>query len=411
MSFRPPPYSFRLCLSAFAALAAAAVVPTFGQSAAAPPPTSASATTHPPNAAEQRALVDSLGLDEMQEALRLLRGNYVNPADTDDRAVARATLSGLLSRLENGAFLLPAHAPSAPAAGGAAAREEVPGEFRTEIFPNHIGYARVGELTRPHLGDLEKALRDCVSAKLPAVILDLRATSAVNVNGGGDYELAAEVARKFLAKGRPLFTLKKPTGGGGQDQLFTTNADPLFTGRLVVVTDGDTAGAAEVAAGVLQAEKRALIVGGPTAGEAVAYADFALGGNAGALLRVAVAQIVLAANNASIFPGGVKPDLPAVTERAEKIAMFRASNAPPPAASPNNGPPVAPVGQFVFEVERPHFNEAALVAGLNPELDAARDAQARRREGLPPPRPRPRDGALQRAVDLLTAVDMLETKP
>ncbi len=363
-------------------------------------------------AAEQRALVDGLGLDEMQEALRLLRNNYVNPGDTDEKAVARATISGLLQRLENGALLLPVSRPApAPGANPApgnpalAAREEVPGDFRSEIFPNRSGYLRLGALSKEHVADLDKALKDFVSAKLPAVILDLRATSAANANGGGNYELAAEVTRRFVPKGRPLFTLKRPASGGGQDQLFTTNADPLFTGRLLVLTDADTAGAAEVIAAVLRADNRALVIGAPTAGQAVEYADFTLGGNAGALLRVAVAQIVLAGNQASIFPAGVKPDLPAATERAEKIAMFKTSAAagPPP-------PPAGPVAQFVFDVERPHFNEAALVAGLNPELDAARDAQARRREGLPMPRPRPHDTTLQRAVDLLTAMDALETR-
>lgn len=356
-------------------------------------------------AAEQRALVDGLGLDEMQEAIRLLRNNYVNPGETDEKAVTRATLSGLLKRLDNGALLVPVpRPPQPPANAGAGAalgnppplsREEPSGDFRSEIFPNRTGYVRLGGLTKEHVGELDKALKDFASAKLPATILDLRGTSATNTNGSGDYELAAEVARRFVAKGRPLFTLKKPAGGGGQDQLFTTNADPLFSGRLLVVADADTTGAAEVVAAVLRADGRALVVGAPTAGQAVEYADFTLGGNAGALLRVAVAQIVLAANNASVFPGGVKPDLPANTERADKLAMFKSKDA---------------VTAFVFDAERPHFNEAALVAGLNPELDAARDAQARRREGLPPVRPRPHDIALQRAVDLLTALDAMETK-
>ena len=135
--------------------------------------------------AEQRALVDGLGLDEMQEALRLLRNNYVNPGETDEKAVARATLSGLLSRLENGAMLVSApKQPPANAAGAgmgnppvATAREEVPGEFRSEIFPNRAGYARLGALTKEHVAELDKALKDFVSAKLSAVILDLRAKS------------------------------------------------------------------------------------------------------------------------------------------------------------------------------------------------------------------------------------------
>ena len=66
---------------------------------------------------------------------------------------------------------------------------------------------------------------------------------------------------------------------------------------------------------------------------------------------------------------------------------------------------------FVIESERPHYNEAALVARENPELDAAKEAQARRREGQPPPKLPPRDAPLQRAVDLALAADALELRP
>ncbi len=51
------------------------------------------------------------------------------------------------------------------------------------------------------------------------------------------------------------------------------------------------------------------------------------------------------------------------------------------------------------------MNEAALVAGLNPELDAAQLAQR-----TPGERPKPplRDATLQRAVDLVTTVSIYE---
>jgi hypothetical protein len=36
---------------------------------------------------------------------------------------------------------------------------------------------------------------------------------------------------------------------------------------------------------------------------------------------------------------------------------------------------------FVFEVDRPHLNEAALLSGTNPEIDASQAAQRRRAQG------------------------------
>lgn len=53
---------------------------------------------------------------------------------------------------------------------------------------------------------------------------------------------------------------------------------------------------------------------------------------------------------------------------------------------------------FVFERERVQMNEAALVAGTNPEIDAEEPA-----EGLV-------DRPLQRAVDLVTALRIFRDK-
>ena len=122
------------------------------------------------------------------------------------------------------------------------------------------------------------------------------------------------------------------------------------------------------------------------------YTDLRLSG--GTLLRVAVSQVVLPAN-LSIFPDGVKPDIPVKTPRANKVAVFQQSQ----------GKSIAP---FVFEAERPRFNEAALVSGVNPEFDLARDRQAALREGKPPPPLPLRDPVLQRAFDLATSLSTLD---
>lgn len=355
----------------------------------------------PPRPPDARAVLEGLNPDEVNEAVKLLRSYYVNPGDADDRALARATVAGVLARLDRGALLLPAPPkPGQPPVP--AAREEVPGDFRTETFPNHVGYLRLGAWSRDRLADLDKALRGFASTAIPAVVVDLRATTG----GGGDtFELAAEVLRRFVPKGRALFTLRRPApaaGGGAPDRLFTATADPLYPGRLFVVADADTAGAAEAVAAVLRAERGALVVGSPTAGQAVEFADFGLGGEGSPILRLAVAQVLLPPKDAPLYPGGVRPDLPVGQGRGAKLDIFRQSVA--------NGA-VGSMAPFIIESERPHYNEAALVARENPELDAAKEAQARRREGQPPPRLPPRDAPLQRAVDLALAADALEPRP
>jgi hypothetical protein len=61
---------------------------------------------------------------------------------------------------------------------------------------------------------------------------------------------------------------------------------------------------------------------------------------------------------------------------------------------------------FVYETERPHLNEAALLAGTNPEVDAA-EAQRRNRGREKQPT---RDPVLQRALDLVTSLEIYQKR-
>ena len=60
---------------------------------------------------------------------------------------------------------------------------------------------------------------------------------------------------------------------------------------------------------------------------------------------------------------------------------------------------------FVFETDRPHLNEAALLAGTNPEIEAAQKARtAAQRRRIPALH----DPVLQRGVDLVTSIEVYE---
>ena len=63
---------------------------------------------------------------------------------------------------------------------------------------------------------------------------------------------------------------------------------------------------------------------------------------------------------------------------------------------------------FVFETDRPHLNEAALLAGTNPEIEAIQAAQQRRARGEKPPL---HDPVAQRAVDVITSIGVYEKQP
>jgi hypothetical protein len=321
-------------------------------------------------------LVNSLGQADLQAITTLLKTNFANPDAITDTELNRATVEGLVVRLPHGVMLLPAK-ETAPA--------EAPSIFYSEIIGGHIGYVRVGSLNAANLQALDKSLSNFAVKNVNAVIVDLRASEATP-----DLPLAAEFAKRFCPKGKTFFTLRKPTGR--QDRVFSSERDPAFRGLVMVLTDGDTVGAAEAVAAALRFYNRALLIGQTTAGRAAEYSDLSL--PSGKILRVAVAEIV-SPDGRSLFPDGIKPDLPVEMSTADKRQIFQLS------AEKGMGP-------FVYEAGRPHMNEAALLAGTNPEVEAAEAAQQRR--GRAPEKPPAHDPVLQRALDVVTSLEVYQKR-
>ena len=65
------------------------------------------------------------------------------------------------------------------------------------------------------------------------------------------------------------------------------------------------------------------------------------------------------------------------------------------------------MSEFIFENERPHLNEAALLNGKNPEIEAMETSQRRLRAGDKPPA---RDPVLQRALDVITSLAIYQQR-
>ena len=290
------------------------------------------------------------------------------------RELNRAMLAGLLTRLSGGATLVPQGQDNAQAAQ----------PCRGELLEGHIGYVRPGALTTANLQAMDASLQSLTGKKMDAVVVDLRASGATN-----DFAIAAEFAKRFCPKGKALFTLRKTAVK--QERTFASDREPAFQGVMIVLVDGDTAGPAEAIAGALRLYNKALLIGQSTAGRAVEFSDLPL--NGGKVLRVAVAEAVLPENHA-LFPGGLKPDVPVEMTAADKRLIFE--------KSVESG--MAP---FIYESERPHLNEAALLAGKNPEIEALESAQRRARQAE---KPQARDAVLQRAIDVVTSLSIYQQR-
>lgn len=322
-----------------------------------------------------KSLVDAMDLTDLKEAIQLLKNNYVKPEALDETELSRATLEGILARLGRGVILLASSTaePVGPAS-----------PFFGEILEGHIAYLRFGALVRPNLEALDADLKAFGAKKVDAVVIDLRASPATN-----DFATASEFAKRFCPKGMPLFSLRKTTAK--QERTFTSDRDPSFQGLTIILVDGDTAGVAEAIAGAIHFYDKALVIGQPTAGRAVDYTDLKL--PSGKVLRVAVAEAVLPGDR-TLFPDGLRPDVPVEMPAADKREVFQQSL-------------TKGMTPFVVENERPHLNEAALLSGKNPELEAMEAAQ---RRGRNPEKMTLHDPALQRALDLVVSITIFQSR-
>jgi len=318
------------------------------------------ASDEPP--ASLRETVNGLEPAQIDKAIEGLQSHFLSPQALDEVSKQKALLEGLLRRLAPGADII---------STGKVPAETKPVPFLAEILDDRAGYLRLGNLDASTLAQLDTALASFSEKKLPAVILDLR-----SVSGGTGLDEAADFARRFAPNGKILFTIQKPSAK--QERILTSNQSPAYQGVLVVLTDGNTSGAAEILAATLRFNAGAMIIGSDTAGEAVEFSEIPLGG--GKALRVAVSQAILP-DKSTVFPIGVKPDVPVSLPPDDLAKIFEASR--------DKG-----VSQFVFEGGRPRMNEAALIANTNPEIEGSRD----------PEDPPLLDTVLQRAMDLVTAI-------
>ncbi|MEY2575496.1 MAG: carboxyl-terminal processing protease [Verrucomicrobiota bacterium] len=343
-----------------------------------PPPTASatpSASPSPTPTPTTRSLIDSMDSADLKEAIQLLKKNYIKPDALNETELSRAAFEGILARLGRGVVLL-SNANAEPA--------EPAAPFYGEVLEGHIGYLRLGGLNRANLDALDANLQTFPAKKVDAVVIDFRASAATN-----DFPLASDFAKRFCPKDKTLFTLRKTTAK--QERVFTSDRDPAYQGLIIILADGDTAGAAEAVAGVIRIYDKALIIGQQTAGRAVEYSDLKL--PSGKVLRVAVGEVVLPEGH-PLFPGGLKPDVPVEMAAVDKREIFQTSR--------EKG-----MTPFVVENSRPHLNEAALISGRNPELEAMEAVQ---RKNKNPEKSGVHDAALQRALDAVTSITIFQKK-
>jgi carboxyl-terminal processing protease len=107
--------------------------------------------------------------------------------------------------------------------------------------------------------EFRKIVDRAIARGVKAYVLDLR------FNRGGAFEPATEIADLFVVDG----VLCSVEGRRRSETLRATSTAPLLDAPTIVLTDGETASAAEVLAGALQDRHAAVVVGESTYGKGV----------------------------------------------------------------------------------------------------------------------------------------------
>ncbi|HYP89478.1 MAG TPA: S41 family peptidase, partial [Polyangiaceae bacterium] len=182
------------------------------------------------------------------------------------------------------------------------AEAPAPAALSVERIPYGRGRHRVLAVTIPDVGDeLGQELADVLEHDAPgsdAVLLDLRG------NGGGSLDAAVDALSLFLP-GAKLFPLIHR--GAVTEVLEAHQPEHPYLGPVAALVDGDTASAAEMLAGAIQAYGRGKLVGVRTFGKGCVqeYFDNVVSGG---VLRMTTLQFVMP-NGHPLQQIGLSPEL------------------------------------------------------------------------------------------------------
>ena len=184
----------------------------------------------------------------------------------------------------------------------------------TRLLEDGIGYVRVTEFSEPTARALEQAIEKLRQKNLQALVLDLRN------NPGGLLNSAVEVSQLFL-KPDTLIVSTRGRGGVARTPPARSGGARHYTGfPMVVLVNNGSASAAEIVAGALQDNKRAVLVGETTYGKGSVQNIMPLDdGNA---LRLTTARYYTPSGRC-IHEKGIEPDIAMTTEEWVNAMMKR----------------------------------------------------------------------------------------
>ena len=172
---------------------------------------------------------------------------------------------------------------------------------KSRIVDDHIGYLRIASFQEKTAEEVKKALQEIngkTRSLLKGLVLDMR------YNPGGLYNQAVEVSEVFLKSGVIVSTRGRVKNMESKFMAKDDGNEP--TCPIVVLVNEGTASAAEIVAGALQDNGRALILGTQTFGKGSVQTVIPL--EDGSALKLTTAKYYTPKGR-SIQAEGITPDI------------------------------------------------------------------------------------------------------
>ena len=178
----------------------------------------------------------------------------------------------------------------------------------SKLVDNKVGYLRLRAFNENSSNQLKKEIAKIEkNKKLVGYILDLRN------NPGGLLSQAIKISDFFLDDGEIVST--KGRKNRENRKFFAKKGDKINGKPLIVLINNGSASAAEIVAGALQDQKRAVLLGETTFGKGSVQSIIPLKNNRGAI-RLTVSRYYLPSGK-SISEVGVMPDIKVEEEGEE----------------------------------------------------------------------------------------------
>jgi carboxyl-terminal processing protease len=180
------------------------------------------------------------------------------------------------------------------------------------IDPDHaFVYVRISEFVTETAEEFQQIFRGLSAAE--AIVLDLRD------NPGGLLPAAVQIADLMLTDG-PIVTVWSPRDEARHYRARSTGT--TVTVPVVVLVDVNTASAAEIVAGALQANARAVLIGQPTRGKASVQTMYPLAGAMGQI-NITTCRYALGEDAEEPAARAVTPDVTVVVSAAQREELSR----------------------------------------------------------------------------------------